>query len=124
MTNKEIKLKLSEIALSNGLSIESVKMFYEWIKEEPEKAINVNGEQTDYDDVPSSEIVNYVRRIYSRSGGYAVGLEKVLKANNLDTIGDVIRLGYNGFKRLHSVDGRMLATVVDALNVLCGINYW
>lgn len=124
MTNKEIKLRLSEIALSNGWSIESAKTFYEWITEEPEKTTNVEGEPTDYDDVPSSAIVNYFRNNYSRVGGYAVRLEKVLNSNNIETVGDILRLGSTGFKKIYSVGGGMVWRVDDALEKLYGINYW
>lgn len=124
MTNKEIKLKLSEIALNNGLSIESVMTFYEWITDEPEKTTNVEGEQTDFDDVPASTIVNHVRKNNNRVGGYAVRLGKVLNSNNIETVGDILRLGRDGFKKIYSVGGGMVWRVDDALEKLYGINYW
>ena len=124
MTNREIKLKLSEIVLSNGLSVDTAKTFYDWITEEPERELKEVEQPTEYDDVPASTIVNHVRKNHGSFGGYAVKLEKVLNSNNIETVGDIIRLGRDGFSKLRSVGGGTVWRVEDALEDLYGINYW
>lgn len=124
MTNKEIKLELAKAAMVNGYSVKEAQEYYDWITESSVKELKEGQEGTEYDDVPASTIVNHVRKNHGRIGGYAARLEKVLKSNNIETVGDIIRLGETGFKNLYSVGGGMVWRVDEALEELYGINYW
>lgn len=122
MTNKEIKMKLAECALNSGVGLEDVRTFYAWVTEEDAE------EQNDapyYDKIPISVVVSYVREKKDVHGsGYGTKLNRRCKENNIKTVGDLVRLGYSGFKKLHMVGIGMMWRVQEVLEELYGIENW
>ena len=128
MTNKEIKLELARIALercnfstSETLN-ESLKNLYEWIVEEPE--VEVETEQKNmFDCTDIKEVLNIVRKNQGFSSGIATMLETVFHNNNINTVGDLTRIGRRDFYKYRLVGKKSIWAIQDALNEL-GVTTW
>jgi hypothetical protein len=135
MTNREIKFELAKVALttcrhmtSESLT-ESIKNLYDWIIEEPE----VDVEQTEKDDKnPSTEYYNKpigeVISCISKSGQmgitYATKLTDIFHNNEINTVGDLLRIGRRYFSRYRNVGNGSISRIDDALAQLYGITNW
>ena len=128
MTNREIKLELARIALercnfstSESLT-ESLKNLYEWVIEEPEveaKPIDKNS----FDDIDIKEILTIIRKNKGSSSGIATMVEKVFYGNNINTVGDLMRIGRRDFSKYRLVGKKSVWAIDDALDEL-GIKGW
>ena len=129
MTNKEIKFELARIALerctytTSETLTESLRNLYEWIVEEPEiedKATDNNS----FDSVDIKEVLNIVRKNQGFSSGIATMLETVFHNNNINTVGDLMRIGRRDFSKKYRLVGRKSVWAIDnALNEL-GATTW
>ena len=128
MTNKEIKFELAKVALatcrhmtSEALT-ESLKNLYEWIIEEPE----VEEENTDKngsDSIDIKEVINIVRKNQGFSSGIATMLETVFNNNNINTVGDLMRISRRDFSKYRLVGKKSIWAIDDALAEL-GVKGW
>ena len=128
MTNKEIKLELARIALSTCRHMtsealtESLKNLYEWVVEEPEveeKTINKNS----FDNIDIKEVLNIVRKNQRSSSGIGTTLERIFNIDNINTVGDLIRIGRRSFSMCRLVGKKSIWAIDDALNEL-GVKGW
>ena len=128
MTNKEIKFELARIALerctytTSETLTESLRNLYEWIVEEPE----IEDEATDnnrYDSGDIKEVLNIVRKNQGFSSGIATMLETVFHNNNINTVGDLMRIGRRGFSKYRLVGQKSIWAIDDALAEL-GVKGW
>ena len=120
MTNKEIKLELAKVALTKCNFItsesltESVKNLYEWVVEDPE----VEEEPTDkksFDSVDIKEVLYLVRKNERFGSGIGTMLETVCHNNNINTVGDLIRIGRREFSSYRLVGKKSIGALDDAL---------
>ena len=128
MTNKEIKFELAKVALttcrhmtSESLA-ESVKNLYEWVVEEPE----VEDEATDnnsFDSIDIKEVLNIVRKNQRFSSGIATMVETVFHNNNINTVGDLIRVGRRDFSKYRLIGKKSVWAIDNALEEL-GVTTW
>ena len=128
MTNKEIKFELAKVALatcrhmtSEALT-ESLKNLYEWVVEEPEveeKTINKNS----FDNIDIKEVLNIVRKNQRSSSGIGTTLERIFNIDNINTVGDLIRIGRRSFSMCRLVGKKSIWALDDALAEL-GIKGW
>ena len=128
MTDNEIKLELAKVALTrcnfmtSETLTESLKNLYEWIIEEPE----VEEENTDKngsDSIDIKEVINIVRKHQGFSSGIATSLETIFKNNNINTVGDLIRIGRRDFSKYRLVGKKSIWSIDEALDEL-GIKGW
>ena len=102
MTNREIKFELAKIALVQCVSIDSIKQMYEWIIEEPEaeeETIDKNG----LDSINIKEVLNIIRKNQGSSNGIVTSLETIFNKNNINTVGDLMRIGRCDFRKYRLV---------------------
>ena len=128
MENKEIKFELAKIALercnfsTSETLTESLKNLYEWIMEEPE--VDVKTEQNNsFDSVDIKEVLNIVRKNRGLSSGIATMLEGIFNGNNINTVGDLIRIGRRDFSKYRLVGKKSIWAIEDALEEL-GVTTW
>jgi DNA-directed RNA polymerase alpha subunit len=128
MTNKEIKFELAKVALtkcnfttSEGLT-ESVKNLYEWVVEEPEVEVEAK-QKSSFDDIDIKEVLNIVRKNQGFSSGIATMLETVFHNNNINTVGDLMRISRRDFSKYRLVGKKSIWAIDDALNEL-GATTW
>ena len=128
MTNKEIKFELAKVALtkcefttSEGLT-ESVKNLYEWIAEEPEVEEETE-QKSSYDKIDIKEVLNIVRKNKDSVSGIATSLETVFNSNNINTVGDLMRIGRHNFSKYRLVGKKAILAIDDAL-VELGVTTW
>ena len=122
MTNREIKFELAKIALVQCVSIDSIKEMYEWIIEEPEveeETIDKNG----FDSIDIKEVLNIVRKNQRFSSGIATSLETIFNKNNINTVGDLMRIGRCDFRKYRLVGKKSVWAIDDAFEEL-GIKCW
>lgn len=129
MTNREIKFELAKIALTkcNFLTSETLtqglKNIYEWIVEEPEveeETINKYG----LDSIDIREVLNIVRKDERFSiGGIATSLETIFNKNNINTVGDLMRIGRRDFYKYKLVGKKSVWAIDEALDKL-GFKGW
>ena len=128
MTNKEIKFELARIALerctftTSETLTESLKNLYDWVVEEPEAEVETE-QKSNFDDIDIKEVLNIVRKNQGFSSGIATSLEKVFHHNNINTVGDLIRVGKRNFSRYRLVGKKSMWEIDDALNEL-GVTTW
>lgn len=126
MTNRDIKFELGKIVLAaevNKPNVDSSQLLnfvYNWIIEEPEVEVDVP--KTEYDDEPIRNVVAQIRKSEYWSN-YARRLENTFIANNIKTVGDLLRLGRTGFMNTQLVGRGSLLSVDEALENL-GIKGW
>ena len=123
MTDKEIKFELAKVALtkcnfmtSESLT-ESLKNIYEWIVEEPEveeETIEKNG----LDSIDIKEVLNIVRKNKDSVSGIATSLETVFNSNNINTVGDLMRIGRHNFSKYRLVGKKAIWATDDAMDEL------
>lgn len=128
MTDKEIKFELAMIALyrcnfstSESLT-ESLKNLYEWIVEEPEveeETIDKNS----FDSIDIKEVLNIVRKNQRFGSGIATSLERIFNINNINTVGDLMRISRRYFSKYRLVGKKSILAIDDALAEL-GIKGW
>lgn len=128
MTNKEIKFELAKVALatcrhmtSEALT-ESLKNLYEWVVEEPEVEVETE-QKNSFDSVDIKEVLNIVRKNQGFSSGIATMLETVFHHNNINTVGDLIRISRREFSRYRLVGKKSIWAIDDALSEL-GVTTW
>ena len=126
MTNRDIKFELGKIVLAaevNKPNVDSSQLLnfvYNWIIEEPEGEVDVP--KTEYDDESIKNVVTQIRKSEYWSN-YARRLESIFIANNIKTVGDLLRLGRTGFMNTQLVGRGSLLSVDEALENL-GIKGW
>ena len=128
MTNKEIKLELAKVALtkcnfmtSESLT-ESLKNLYEWVVEEPEVEVETE-QKSSYDEIDIKEVLNIVRKNQGFNNGIATMLETVFHKNNINTVGDLMRISRRDFSRYRNVGRKSIWAIDDALDEL-GVTGW
>ena len=128
MTNKEIKFELAKIALERSnfstseTLTESLKNLYEWIMEEPE--VDVKTEQKNsFDDIDIKDVLSIVRKNRGLSSGIATMLETIFRKNNINTVGDLTRIGRRDFSKYRLVGKKSIWAIEDALEEL-GVAKW
>ena len=128
MTSKEIKFELAKVALdkctfttSEALA-ESLKNLYEWIVEEPEVEVETE-QKSSFDSVDIKEVLNIVRKNKGSASGIATSLETIFKNNNINTVGDLIRIGRRDFSKYRLVGKKSIWSIDEALDEL-GIKGW
>ena len=135
MTNREIKFELAKVALatcrhmtSESLT-ESIKNLYEWIIEEPE----VDVEQTEKDDKnpsieygnkPIGEVISCISKSGQMGITYATKLADKFHNNEINTVGDLLRIGSRYFSKYRNVGKGSISRIDDALEELYGIKDW
>ena len=128
MTNKEIKFELARIALerctytTSETLTESLRNLYEWIVEEPEVEVAIN-QENQFDSISIKEVLNIVRKNQRLSSGIATTLEGIFDSNNINTVGDLMRIGRRDFSKYRLVGKGCLFKLDDALNEL-GATTW
>ena len=128
MTNKEIKLQLARIALerctfsTSETLTESLKNLYEWIMEEPE--VDVKTEQKNsFDDIDIKDVLSIIRKNRGLSSGISTMLEGIFNGNNINTVGDLTRIGRRDFSKYRLVGKKSIWAIEDALDEL-GVKSW
>ena len=128
MTNKEIKFELAKVALTKCNFItsesltESLKNLYDWIVEEPEVEVKTV-DNNSLDSIYIKEVINIVRKNQGFSSGIATSLETIFNNNNINTVGDLIRIGRRDFYKYRLVGKKSIWAIEDALTEL-GIKGW
>ena len=133
MTNREIKFELAKAALTGNKALDAgvtLEVLYKWIIEEPEVEVEVEESNfdvekpnTDYNKTSIREIIKYISK--DRNGiGYTSRLIDAFGSNNINTIGDLLRLGRRGFSSIKGVGNGCVTHVDDALEGLYGIVNW
>ena len=120
MTNKEIKFELARIALercyfttSEALT-EGLKNLYEWIVKEPEVEVETT-DKNRFDSIDIKEVLNIVRKNQRFSSGIAASLETIFNNNNINTVGDLTRIGRRYFSKFRHVGKKSIWAIDDAL---------
>ena len=128
MTNREIKFELAKVALatcrhmtSEALT-ESLKNLYEWIVEEPEVEVKTI-DKNSFDSIDIKEVLNIVRKNQRSSSGIGTTLERIFNIDNINTVGDLIRIGRRSFSMCRLVGKKSIWAIDDALSEL-GIKGW
>ena len=128
MTNKEIKFELAKVALTkcnfmtSETFTESLKNLYEWVVEEPEVEVETI-DKNNFDSVDIEEVLNIVRKNQHFSSGIATMLETTLSNNNINTVGDLMRIGRRDFSKYRLVGKKSIWAIEDALEEL-GVKGW
>ena len=128
MTNKEIKFELARIALekcvfsTSETLAEGLKNLYEWIVEEPEVEVETT-DKNSLDSIDIKEVLNIVRKNQGFSSGIATMLETIFNNNNINTVGDLMRIGRRDFSRYRHVGKKSVWAIDDALAEL-GVTTW
>jgi DNA-directed RNA polymerase alpha subunit len=128
MTNKEIKFELAKVALekccftTSETLTDGLKNLYEWIVEEPEAEVETE-QKSSYDEIDIKEVLNIVRKNQGFSSGIATTIENVFHNNNINTVGDLMRLGRRDFSKYRLVGKKSIYAIDDALAEL-GVKGW
>ena len=128
MTNKEIKLELAKVALTkcnfltSELFSESLRNLYEWVVEEPEVEVKTV-DNNNFDSIDIKEVLNIVRKNQGYSSGIASLLGTVFHNSNINTVGDLTRIGRRDFSKYRLVGKKSIWAIDDALNEL-GVKGW
>jgi len=77
----------------------------------------------DIDAIPVSEIISYLQRNWLHYG-YGVRVSRIFEKNNIKTIGDLMRVSRNGFKKYNQVGMGSVRRIDDALEELYNIKGW
>lgn len=115
MTDRDIKFELSKIALANGMSIETIKTFYEWIMKEPEHEVPESN-PTPWEDTPIEDLARRTR--------IEGTITKRCKDNGINTVGDLIRCGGLRFIKYQNVGRSTVNKIDDALEQYYNITDW
>lgn len=77
----------------------------------------------DVDKAPVNVIIGHVEK-NRRSFGYGVRLAKIFDANDIKTVGDLLRVGRHNFRTYNSVGNGSVTRIDDALEELYNIMSW
>lgn len=128
MTNVEIKLELAKVALerctfstSEALT-ENLRILYTWIIGEPEIEVETN-DKNNFDSVDIKEVLNIIRKNQGFSSGIATMLETVFCDNNVNTVGDLMRISRREFSKYRLVGKKSIYAIDEALEEL-GATTW
>jgi DNA-directed RNA polymerase alpha subunit len=129
MTNKEIKFELAKVALAkcnfttSELFTESLKNLYEWVVEEPEVEVETV-DKSSLDSIDIKEVINTVRKNQGFNSGIATSLETIFNyKNDINTVGDLMRIGRRNFSKYRNVGKKSIWAIEDALEEL-GVKGW
>ena len=128
MENKEIKFELAKIALercnfsTSGTLTESLKNLYEWIMEEPEVEVETE-QKNSFDIVDIKDVLSIIRKNRAFSSGIATMLETIFRKNNINTVGDLTRIGRRDFSKYRLVGKKSIWAIDDAMEEL-GVTTW
>lgn len=128
MTNKEIKFELAKVALekccftTSETLTEGLKNLYEWIVEEPEVEEETE-QKSSYDKIDIKEVLNIVRKNKDSVSGIATSLETVFNSNNINAVGDLMRIGRHDFSKYRLVGKKAIWATDDAMDEL-GVTNW
>lgn len=110
MTDREIKLELAKVAIANGSSIDTAKLFYQWIIENVEQI-----SPTKYDSEPIEVFALKTRN---------KGIVKRCKENGILTVGDLLRCGANKLSKARNVGRTTINMIDDTLEKYYNIKDW
>ena len=128
MTNKEIKLELARIALercnftTSETLTESLKNLYEWVVEEPEVEEETE-QKNSYDKIDIKDVLNSIRKNKGFSSGIPTMIETAFCRNNINTVGDLIRIGRHDFSKCRLMGKKSIWAIDEALDEL-GAKGW
>ena len=128
MENKEIKFELAKIALercnfsTSETLTESLKNLYEWIMEEPEVEVETE-QKNSFDIVDIKDVLSIIRKNRAFSSGIATMLETIFRKNNINTVGDLTRIGRRDFSKYRLVGKKSIWAIDDAMEEL-GVTTW
>lgn len=135
MTNKEIKLELAKVALArcsytdvNAFN-EAIRNLYEWIIEEPEVDVEQTemdnkNPNTEYNSKPIGEVISCISKSGQMGVTYATKLVDIFHNNEINTVGDLLRIGGRRFSKCRNVGKGSISRIDDALAQLYGIDDW
>ena len=112
MTDKEIRVELAKAAIMSGSSIETVKMMYSWVC-----GVTNTKEEIDLDSIKVGEIEQYL-------GMSAVRFRNRCMENDIHTVGQLVRIGSNGFRALRLVGGGLVGKLGEVLAEKYGVSSW
>ena len=72
---------------------------------------------------PVNDVVVHIER-QGRCSGYGVKLDRVFRANNIQTVGDLLHIGSRALRSYRNVGAGSLSRISDALYELYKINEW
>ena len=128
MTNKEIKFELAKVALercafsTSETFTEALKNLYDWIVEEQNVEVEEHA-QNEYGNITVSEILNCVRKNVYTCSPVTEKLASTFAANDIKTVGDLLKIGRHLFKRYRNIGKKSLLALDDALAEL-GVKGW
>ena len=128
MENKEIKFELARLALekccftTSETLTEGLKNLYEWVIEEPDVEVETS-DKNSFDNIDIKEVLNIVRKNQRSSSGIGTTLERIFNIDNINTVGDLIRIGRRSFSMCRLVGKKSIWAIDDALAEL-GIKGW
>lgn len=96
MYDKEIKFELAKAALIGGVGMEQARLAYTWVTEVP---------KVNLDSIKVSDLERSL-------GRHAVRFRHRCAENDIRTVGELVRMGKTGFRKLKIV-GDHLANAVD-----------
>lgn len=129
MTNREIKLELAKVALArcsytdvNAFN-EAIRNLYNWIVEESEIDVEKQKEP-DYEHISIDGVISSIRLSGYMGSTYATKLTDIFHNNEINTVGDLLRIGRSYFSRYRNVGRGSISRIDDALEKLYGITNW
>lgn len=129
MTNKEIKLELAKVALercnfmTSETFTENLKNLYDWIVDESDDEVEVK-QENQVDSVDIKKVLKIIRKNTGLSSPMAATLEKVFYRNNINTVGDLLRIGKNDITCYEHIGKKTCREISDALEELFGVTAW
>lgn len=128
MTNREIKFELARLALekcyfttSEALTV-GLKNLYEWIVEEPDVQEETK-QKNSFDDIDIKELLSIIRKNQRFSSNIATSLETIFSKNDINTVGDLMRIGRRDFCKYRLVGKKSVWLIDEALEEL-GAKSW
>lgn len=112
MTDKEIRVELAKAAIMSGSSIETAKMMYSWVCDGTKRK-----EEIDLDSIKVGELEQYL-------GMSAVRFRNRCMENDIHTVGQLVRIGSNGFRALRLVGGGLVGKLGEVLAEKYGVSTW
>ena len=112
MTEKEIRLELAKAALMSGASIETAKMMCSWVCDGTKPK-----EEIDLDGIKVGELEQYL-------GMSAVRFRNRCQENDIHSVGQLVRIGSNGFRALRLVGGGLVDKLRGVLFENYGVEGW
>jgi DNA-directed RNA polymerase alpha subunit len=80
-------------------------------------------QKNSFDDIDIKEVLNIVRKNQYFSSGIATMLEGIFDSNNINTVGDLVRIGRRDFSKYRLVGKKSIWAIEDALEEL-GVKSW